>query len=87
MIGALRRVVGAVLLGAIALYRVMLSPFLGGRCRFLPTCSAYAEEAIRLHGPFRGALLAARRISRCHPFHAGGYDPPPAASGPPLEGK
>lgn len=58
-------------------YRVALSPLLGGHCRFWPSCSAYAEEAIRRHGAARGAALAARRLLRCHPFHAGGIDPVP----------
>ena len=58
-------------------YRVTLSPLLGGHCRFWPSCSVYAEEAIRRHGARRGARLAARRLLRCHPFHAGGIDPVP----------
>jgi uncharacterized protein len=66
-----------VLTGAIATYRVVVSPWLGSRCRFHPTCSAYAAEAIALHGPVRGSALAARRIARCHPWHAGGHDPVP----------
>jgi uncharacterized protein len=58
-------------------YRVGLSPLLGGHCRFWPSCSVYAEEAIRKHGARHGAALAARRVLRCHPFHAGGIDPVP----------
>jgi putative membrane protein insertion efficiency factor len=58
-------------------YRVALSPLLGGHCRYWPSCSAYAEEAIRRHGARRGAGLAVRRVLRCHPFHAGGIDPVP----------
>ncbi|HWL91841.1 MAG TPA: membrane protein insertion efficiency factor YidD [Actinomycetota bacterium] len=65
------------LLGAISLYRLTLSGWLGGQCRFSPTCSRYAEEAIRTHGAARGALLAARRILRCNPFGRGGLDPVP----------
>ena len=65
------------LLLLIEAYRVGLSPLLGGHCRFWPSCSAYAGEAIRKHGARRGALLAARRVLRCHPFHAGGIDPVP----------
>lgn len=61
-------------------YQYALSPFLGGSCRFLPTCSAYAIEAIQAHGAFRGGVLAARRIMRCHPFGRSGYDPVPDAS-------
>ena len=54
-----------------------LSPLLGGHCRFWPSCSVYAEEAIRKHGARRGLALAARRVLRCHPFHTGGIDPVP----------
>ena len=66
-----------VLLGLIAAYRLLLSPFLGPSCRFYPTCSAYAGEAIETHGALRGTWLAARRILKCHPWHPGGYDPVP----------
>ena len=68
------------LLGAILLYRVTLSGWLGGQCRFLPTCSRYAEEAIRVHGAVRGTYLATRRVLRCNPFHRGGLDPVPPRS-------
>jgi len=63
-----------VLLGLIGLYRVTLSSWLGGQCRFYPTCSAYAESAIRTHGAVRGTLLATWRLARCGPFTAGGVD-------------
>lgn len=65
------------LLGVIALYRLTLSWWLGGQCRFSPTCSHYAEEAIRTHGALRGSLLAVRRVLRCNPFGRGGIDPVP----------
>ena len=58
-------------------YRVTLSPLVGGYCRFVPSCSVYAEEAIRRHGAWRGARLAAARLLRCHPFRPGGFDPVP----------
>lgn len=66
------------LIGAIALYRLTLSGWLGGQCRFSPTCSRYAEEAIRSHGAIKGSLLAASRVLRCNPFGRGGLDPVPA---------
>ncbi len=61
----------------IQLYRYTLSPLLGTRCRFEPSCSLYAIEAIREHGALKGGWLAARRLGRCHPFHPGGHDPVP----------
>ena len=70
-----------VLLAGIAAYQRYVSPVLGQRCRFVPSCSAYAGEAIRSHGAARGGWLAVRRIAKCHPFHPGGHDPvPPARS-------
>lgn len=72
-----QRIAARVLLLAVEAYRVALSPLLGGFCRYWPSCSVYAGEAIRRHGARRGALLAVRRLARCHPFHPGGYDPVP----------
>ncbi len=57
-------------------YQVVLSPLLGGSCRFNPSCSAYFIEAVQKHGPWRGGWMGLRRILRCHPFHPGGHDPP-----------
>lgn len=58
-------------------YRVALRPFLGPACRFEPSCSSYALEALERHGALRGTWLAGRRLLRCHPFHRGGFDPVP----------
>ena len=81
LLDALRRwldgFVTTIMLVLIQLYRWILSPFIGGQCRFYPTCSIYAREAIKLHGPWRGSMLAAKRLGRCHPLHPGGNDPVP----------
>ena len=69
-----------VLVGAIGLYRRFLSPLLPPACRFYPTCSEYAMEAIRTHGAARGAWLGFLRLMRCQPFAKGGYDPVPGAA-------
>ena len=66
-----------VLLLLIRIYQLTLSPLLGNACRFEPSCSRYASACIESHGALRGVYLAVRRILRCHPFHPGGYDPPP----------
>lgn len=71
------RLLVAPLLGLIKAYQLLLSPLLGPRCRYWPSCSHYAAEALRVHGPLRGGGLAARRILRCHPGAAGGLDPVP----------
>jgi len=65
------------LIPAIRGYRYLLSPWWGHQCRFDPTCSDYAIQAIEEHGAFRGAWLAMRRLSKCHPWHRGGFDPVP----------
>lgn len=70
------------LIGCLRAYQYALSPFLGQHCRFHPTCSQYAIEALRLHGAGRGLLLAAKRLLRCHPWHPGGPDPVPAPRRP-----
>lgn len=64
------------LVGLVRLYQLVLSPHLGGQCRFAPTCSHYAVEALRRYGAVRGTVLAAWRILRCNPWGGGGYDPP-----------
>ena len=61
-------------------YRYFISPLLGPRCRFYPSCSHYAEDAIREHGVIRGSWLAVKRLGKCHPWHEGGCDPVPPNS-------
>ncbi len=73
----MRRIFGWLFLVLIRLYQVTLSPFLGGHCRYQPTCSNYGLEAIKTYGPWRGGWMALMRIARCHPFVKGGYDPVP----------
>ena len=65
------------LIGLIRIYQVALSPFVGNQCRFTPTCSQYAREAVERHGAMRGAWMAIKRVSRCHPWLPGGHDPVP----------
>lgn len=68
------------LLFLIRLYRALLSPWMGNQCRFHPTCSVYAEQAIQAHGSLRGLWLTIARLAKCHPWHAGGLDPVPSTS-------
>jgi putative membrane protein insertion efficiency factor len=67
------------LIALIRLYQLALSPFVGNQCRFTPTCSQYAREAVARHGALKGGWMAIRRVGRCHPFHPGGHDPVPPA--------
>lgn len=71
----------------IRIYRYTISPLLGPRCRFYPSCSSYAEEAIKIHGVSKGGWLAVKRICRCHPFNEGGIDPVPELGTKGLEDK
>ncbi|HSV56218.1 MAG TPA: membrane protein insertion efficiency factor YidD [Magnetospirillaceae bacterium] len=73
----MKTILSAVLSGCIRLYRAVLSPLKPPSCRFYPTCSEYALEAVRKHGPFQGTAFTFRRILRCHPWNPGGYDPVP----------
>ena len=85
-----------VLIGLLRAYRTLISPLYGQVCRYHPSCSAYALEAVQRHGALRGSWLAVRRLGRCHPWAAGGYDPVPgrtsvpstsrASAGNPMQG-
>lgn len=79
MLKALGQLLAWPLLLLVGLYRYTISPFLGNNCRYSPTCSAYAIEALRTHGAFKGTWLAAKRIASCHPWGGSGYDPVPEA--------
>lgn len=75
------------LIGLLRAYRLVISPLYGQVCRYYPSCSAYALEAVTVHGSLRGSWYAVRRLARCHPWAAGGYDPVPTrrdASEPPV---
>ena len=77
MAGAVSRVLAWPLVQLVRLYRLAISPLLGMNCRFQPTCSTYAIEALEQHGLLRGSALAVRRIARCHPWGGSGFDPVP----------
>lgn len=73
----LKTLLAKLMLALIAFYRTTISPLTPPACRYTPTCSQYAQEAIRKYGPFKGGWLAFKRILRCHPFGGSGYDPVP----------
>ena len=70
------------LLAALRVYQTVLSPWLGNQCRFYPTCSEYARQAVEAHGSLRGSGLAVKRLCKCHPWHPGGFDPVPLPDEP-----
>jgi uncharacterized protein len=72
---AMNRIASSILVAMVFLYRVTLGPFMGGHCRFDPTCSQYMLDAVAKHGPWRGAWRGLKRIGRCHPWGGHGYDP------------
>lgn len=73
----LLKALGFILLVPVYIYKYAISPFTPASCRHFPTCSSYAVEAVKIHGPFKGFWLATKRISRCHPWGTSGYDPVP----------
>lgn len=76
-----RGLMAILLVGFIKAYQITLSRMLGSQCRFHPSCSVYALEAIEVHGPWRGTVMAIGRVLRCHTFHPGGLDPVPPRAG------
>jgi hypothetical protein len=77
LVKAILKVLGWILLIPVYFYKYAISPFTPASCRHVPTCSEYAVQAIKIHGPFKGFMIAARRISKCHPWGTHGYDPVP----------
>ena len=73
----LLRILSLPFIALIKIYQLIISPWIGPKCRFTPTCSHYATEALKKYGPFKGIWLAIKRISRCHPWGGSGYDPVP----------
>ena len=85
IVDALGRLLAWPLLLLVQIYRFTISPLLGANCRFEPTCSSYTLEALRKYGAFRGSVLAAKRIARCHPWGGSGYDPVPGQESDKVE--
>lgn len=73
----MQKIISKVLIFFIRIYQYTLSPLLGVNCRYMPSCSTYAVEALKIHGPFKGTFLATKRILSCHPWGGSGYDPVP----------
>ena len=73
----LKKILSRFLIGLVYIYQYVISPVIGPRCRFHPTCSSYMIEAIQVHGPIKGTWMGIKRLSRCHPYNDGGYDPVP----------
>lgn len=73
----MQKIITSLLVALVKGYQLALSPFFGQQCRFTPSCSQYAIEALQAHGSAKGLLLIVKRISRCHPWHTGGHDPVP----------
>ena len=80
----MKKIVSTILIVPIRFYQLCISPLFPGACRYTPTCSQYAVEAIKIHGPLKGSLLALRRIGRCHPWGGSGYDPVPPKDNTPT---
>jgi len=78
MITTLKKIPSTILIGLVYIYQYVISPVIGPRCRFYPTCSTYMIEAIKAHGPIKGTWLGLKRLGRCHPYNDGGYDPVPS---------
>ncbi len=76
LVRGISRAVGVLLVAIIGVYQVLISPLLGRQCRFKPSCSRYFQESVMKYGPLQGTLKGLVRISRCHPWNRGGYDPP-----------
>lgn len=87
MANALSKTLAWPLILIVRFYRFAISPWLGANCRYEPSCSTYAIEALQLHGVLKGTGLAARRIGRCHPWGGSGYDPVPTADADSHEGE
>lgn len=81
IVKALYKFIGWMLLIPVYIYKYAISPFTPASCRHYPTCSEYALQAVKIHGPFKGFWLATKRISRCHPWGTSGYDPVPPKEG------